>query len=223
MNLAKEFQSTVQNIGSTELFLAQLKAFGLVDVGQLEQIYKDKHTGLIRLYTENADKINAELCLPSGLGDIQAGQFGLVIYPRSPLEIFTTKVDLTEGAYSHRQAKFIPLQLAGYSTVNLGAAPTSINIGSKNYTCTFAEDDIQLFADNVQVSVDVKNKYLYAKLGDTQLLVNNDGVDVEAADEEVKVKAKNIKLDGDVVITGSLKVAEAGLGQYNFTVDKSQI
>lgn len=220
MNLAKEFQSTVQNIGSTELFLTQLKAFGLVDVGQLEQIYPDKHTGLIRLYTENADKINAELCLPSGFGDIQAGQFGLVIYPKSPLEIFTAQADLTDGAYSNRYAKFIPLQLAGYSSVNLGAAPTSINIGSKNYTCTFAEDNIQLFADGVQVSVDVSNKYLYAKLGDTQVLVNNDGIDVEAEDESVKVKAKDIKLDGDVVITGSLKVAEAGFGQYNFTVDK---
>ena len=220
-NLAQQFQNIAQNIGTSAIFLNHLKAFGIIDVGQLEQVYANKSTGLVRLFTENADTIDAEICTASGLGQSSAGQLGLVIYPRSPVEFATQKVDLTADNYSSRYAKFIPLQLVGNSEVCISAEPDCINIGSKKYSITFGTSAVSIYSDNAQVSVDVDSATLYAKLGETQILANASSAEVET--EKLEIKTEKLKVDGDVVITGSLKVAEASLGQYNFTVDKSQI
>jgi hypothetical protein len=225
MTLAEEFQQTWQASGSSELFLGHLKNLGLLDIGILEQIYTDNIHGLVQTFNDSLDKLDVELCLFSGLGQISVGQIGLILIPQQSVEVATHTKDITQPLYSRQYAKFIPLTSTVLLPVKLTNTPSGINLGSGKYSLTFGSDKIELISDDCTISLDVKTDELHvlcAKAADRlEFIANPTGLKTYLGDTTLDVSSKGVKIKGNITVEGDVTVTgNFSAGNGNFTVDK---
>jgi len=225
MTLAEKYQQTWQAKGSTELFLGHLMNAGIIDIGVLEQVYVDNIHGLIQLFNDTLDQVDAELCLISGLGQIAEGQIGLVIYPKQSVEVATKLVDTSQPPYSPRYAKFIPLSTSPLYPVKVTNTAEGVSLGSKNYSICAGEEDITIASKNLNLDLDAIAGSVHAILQGTtdklELTAGPEGIAVYAGDMEYELSKDGIKLKGNVTIDGDVAITgNFSAGDGNFTVDK---
>lgn len=225
MTLAEKYQQTWQSKGSTELFLGHLMNAGIIDIGVLEQVYVDNIHGLIQLFNDKLDQVDAELCLISGLGQIAEGQIGLVIYPKQSVEIATKMVDTSQPPYSSQYAKFIPLSVAPLYPVKVTNTAGGVSLGSEHYSLCAGEEDITIASKNLNLALDTKVGSVHAILQGTthkfELMAGPEGITAYAGDMEYTLSKEGIVLKGNVTIDGDVAIkGNFSAGDGNFTVDK---
>lgn len=174
-------QSQYQNnpiINDRTKFLAQLAMYKVVDIGQIQSLEPGGHYAIIKLDDDVGTTIRCELLsLGSAHGTLtsaMSGQFCLVFFTPSQLDMYTRTAGVGSPQYSMQYAKAIPVStIAG--NVHINATTESISIASSTYSMTFGVNQASLQSNKLAMIADMVNGAFTFSTENGNLEVKQDG------------------------------------------------
>lgn len=216
---------------------AMLSHYKFIDMGKISALLDGGKRALVTSLGLNPSKYECEIISIGNLGaSIQpatSGQFVLILFPYTNINLLDNSLNVHTSNWSSKYAKCIPIGLGNTGSIKVDADADSFTIASSKYSCVFMEDKLQITDLNSTISIDMEGDNMRIAEGTTQVKMTTDSIDVVVAGEYdaqgelsscsaqfkldadgITLKANNLKIDGDVEITGNLSAADG-----NFTAE----
>lgn len=235
MTLTQQLQDSLQTTSDFSVFLAQLKACKIVDIGRIKMLLKQGSQALVELCDGSKRTIAAEVISLGAFNHVletpHSGQYCLLFFVATPISLVSHKLNMDATPYSYTTAKCLPIGVAGSTDVRLHSSEGALNIDSDGYIASFAANRIDIDSDTIDISLDTKSNELAVttKDGATSLKINADGVNISTGntyDASGKATSKasfmldkegmltytgNMKIDGELEVTGNFSASGGNL------------